>query len=116
MLGSLQVLEPMLAQVLQACTKRQVVCAEHARGFRKQHLAAVRGGRDTRGAVHVDSDVTRLPDRRLACVEPHSDAEGCTFWPCVSSQCSLALYRSGNGIARARKGEKKRITLRIDLA
>ena len=70
-----QVLEPVLAEVAQRDPVGQLVLDQLARRLRDQHLPAVSGRADPRGARDVEAHVARRPDRRLAGVDPDPDRQ-----------------------------------------
>ena len=100
-----EVLEPMLTEVGEADAGRQAPgrdglgCAGH------QHLAAVAGCRDARGAVDVQSNVVVAAERPLAGVEAHPDPDAHPLRPGLGGQC--ALRRAGRD-HRVRRGGKDR--------
>jgi hypothetical protein len=93
----------MLAQVAQAVGADQLACR-----LRQQDLSAVTRGRDARGAVHVDSDVSLVRQQRLAGVHTHPH-------PDRPVERRLHLPRRCERIRRPPERDEKRIALRVHL-
>ena len=81
LLGAIEVLEPVLAEVPERDVVRQLVGDQLARGARDQHLSAVAGRADPRGAVDVQTDVVVVSDLGLAGVDADPDADVDTLGP-----------------------------------
>jgi hypothetical protein len=116
MLGAIEVLEPVLAEVPERDVARQLVGDQLARGAGDQHLSAVAGRADPRGAVDVQPDVVILSDLGLAGVDadPHADVD--TRGPTLGSERPLRAHRGGDRVARPRERDEERVTLGVDLA
>ena len=99
--GRVQVLEPVLAEVAQRDPVGQLVLDELARRLRDQHLPAVASRADPRRARHVEPDVPRRPDRRLAGVDPDPDRA-------AASPPSRAAPARPPGSPRPRSGTRRR--------
>ena len=115
-LGAIEVLEPVLAEIPERDVRRQLVGDQLARGARDQHLPAVSGGADPRRAVHVQTDVIVLPDLRLAGVDAHPHAHVDALGPTLGRERPLRAHRGGDRVARPREGDEERVTLGVDLA
>lgn len=63
---------PVLANVLEPDV---VVPQQRFRHARQQHLSAVRGRADTRGAMDLQADLPQLSVFELAGMHPHSDLD-----------------------------------------
>src|SRR5204863_8977845 len=72
-LGTVDVLEPDAAEIVEPDILRQVTLDERRRRRGYQDLAAVPGIADPGGLVHGEADVPVAADRRLAGVESHAD-------------------------------------------
>ena len=114
--GAIEVLEPVLAEVPERDVARQLVGDQLARGARDQHLSAVAGRADPRGAMDVQADVVIVSDLGLAGVDadPHADVD--TLGPALGRQRPLRAHRGGDRVARPREGDEERIALGVDLA
>ena len=108
-LGVVQVLQAVLAEVAEGGPVGKVVLHQGAGGPGDQDLAAVPGRGDARGAVHVDADVALVREQRLPGVKTHPHADG------SSSESIARLGRRSEGIRGLRKGDEERVTLRIHL-
>ena len=109
-LGAVQVLEPMLADVVErdADAGAQLGDDELARGAGDEHLAAVRGRADARGAMDVHADVVVGADLGLAGVQAHAHAQVHALGPGVGRQRTLRGHRRGDGVGRARRRRRRR--------
>jgi hypothetical protein len=69
----------------------------------------VRGSRNSRGPVQVDSDIATVDQKRRAGVHsnPHLNR--------AAAQSLMRLLRSGERIMRRRKRDEERISLRVNL-
>jgi hypothetical protein len=115
-LGAIEVLEPVLAEIPERDVNRQFVGDELARGARDQHLPAVSGRADPRRAVHVETDVIILSDVRLTGVHPDAHAHVDALGPMLGRQRPLRADRGGDRVARPSEGDEERVTLGVDLA
>jgi hypothetical protein len=82
-LGLLQVLEAVGAQVTQRHARWQRVLSEHAGGLREQHLPAVSRSGDPRRAMHVQAHVADADELGRAGVQPHAYAQRGALGPSV---------------------------------
>ena len=71
----------MLSEVAQRHVGRQVVLGDLTRRTGDEHLPAVGGGADARGAGDADADVALAADRRLAGVDAHPHPERVVLGP-----------------------------------
>ena len=103
-LGRGEVLQPVLAEVAQACVARQVACC-----LRDQHLPSVPDRSDPRSAVHVEPHVALVVDERLTRVQPHPHAD--------RSGSQRVLSRSGGRerVGRSCERDEEGVALRVDL-
>ena len=99
------VLEPVRSEVADGVSTNQL-----PRRLRKKDLAAVRSGRDPRGAVHVDADIPLVGPRGLAGVDPDPHSNG----P-VCGEGSLCLDRCRKRVGRCLERDEERVPLRVDL-
>jgi len=100
-----QVLQPVLAEV----TNIDSGIEEIARRMRDQHLAAVSGGGNARGSVHIDTDVVLAGDDGLAGVDAYADANRAV------GERALRSLGGGDGAGGALKRHEEGVALRTDL-
>jgi hypothetical protein len=116
LLGTVEILELLLAEVDDAHTRRQVVGDELPCGAGEEDLPSVGRGRDPGGLVHAHSDVLFVAKRRgLAAVEAHPDANLGAPRPGVFGERPLPRDRTGERILCAREGVEEGVPLRVDL-
>ena len=104
--GSLELEQPlglidpgqlMLAEVVDLVSRVELL----ARPLREEDLAPAAGLADARGPMHVQTEVGRVADDRLACVKPHADAQLYIRGPLVRGECLLGGHgclRRGFGV------------------
>jgi hypothetical protein len=109
------VLELVLAEVPQRDIRRRVVAEELARRRGDEHLAAVAGGGDARGAVDAHPDVALAADGRLAGVNAHPHTQLAAAGPFMCGQRLLRVDSGADGVLRAAKRREERVALRVDL-
>ena len=114
--GTVEVLQPLLAEALERDPGRQVVVDQVARRPGQQDLAAVPGGHDPRGPVDAETDVAVVPHRRFARVEPHAYADLAAGGPSVRACAPLGSDRCEHRIPRASECGEERIALGVDHA
>jgi hypothetical protein len=104
-LRSGEVLEAVLAEI------GEVTAALDQRGGRgrEDNLAAMSGGGDPRGAMHVVSDVPFVSDDRGTGVDSRSNANR------PRRECSGERFRCGQRRRRTREGEEEGVTLGVHL-
>ena len=83
MFRPIEVLEPVVSEVEQAGTSREIVLHKRLRGPREEDLTPVPGGTDPRCPMHAQTDVTLLTYERLGRVEAHPDAHTRSLRPFV---------------------------------
>ncbi len=110
-LGMPSLVEAHLADILQpvdAQVRDVGVLEQIAGALRKHHLPGIRGGRDPRGAVHVEADVVVTRQLRLARVQahPHTHRVG---------QSVLALTCCGERIGCPAERDEEAVALRAHL-
>ena len=105
----------MLAEVVEGDAGVQLGDDELARGAGDEHLAAVRGRADARGAMDVDADVVVGADLGLPGVHAHAHAQIHALGPGVDRQRTLSGHRRGDGVGRAREGDEEGVALGVDL-
>ena len=88
-LGAPEVLEPVLAEVAQARTVREVVRGEGRGGGRQEHLPAVPGGHDPGGAVDGRTEVVVAAPFGVPAMDADPDAERPGFRPCRRREPAL---------------------------
>ena len=88
-----KVLEPVLAEISQACPSRQSLLGQCCGGRREQHLTAVSGGHDPGRPVDGRSEVVVAAPVGVAGVESHPDAQRPGFAP--SFRAKRLLGREG---------------------
>ena len=116
-LGTVDVLQPELAEVGDPDVLREVVLDERPRRSGHQHLATVRRGRDPRRPVDADSHVPVAADGRLARVQAHPDEHRLTVRPGLCGERALRGHRRCGRCRRARERREDRVALRVhDLA
>ena len=88
---------------------------KRARRFRHEHLAAVRGAGDSRGAMHVEAEVFVPDERGLAGVQPDTYSHLAAVRPGVLRQGLLRLRRAAAGIERAAEHDEERVAFGAQL-
>jgi hypothetical protein len=68
-----------------------------------------------RAAHDVEPEVALVAHGGLSGVNSHADAHLAATWPRVAPQRALRVNRGGDGVARARKREEERVSLRVHL-
>ncbi len=104
-LGTTQVLQPMLAEVVQL----DVLSEKRARRGRDDDLAAVPTRGDASAAVHVHADVALRCHPRLARVDAHPYAHGSVRQP------APRLERRRRGVRGRTEDDEESVSLRVDL-
>ena len=101
--GARQILEPVLAEV------GELELDERGRRGRDEHLPAVAGRGDPRGAVHVLSDVALVGEQGRPGVQadPHLDRPG--------ASAAVSLGRGRERTRRGREGDEEGVALGVDL-
>ena len=97
-LGPPQSLQVMLAEVAQLATGGQPVHDQGGRGRRQEHLAAMPGGHDPRGAVESRAEVVALARRGLAHVQAHADAERPGLAPRLARERALGVQAGADPV------------------
>ena len=116
MLGAIEILQPVLAQISEHDVSRQLIGDELMRQAGDQHLPAVSGSADPCRAMHVQTDVIILSDVRLAGVHPHTHTHVDALGPTLGCERPLRAHRGGDRVARPGEGDEERVTLGVDLA
>ena len=114
-LGTVEVLEPELAEVAFVHAGQLVVGEHRRRRLRGQDLAAVARGHDPRRAMDAHPVIAGLRDQGLAGVEPHPHQQLAIFGPDVSLQRPLRIRGRGRGVAGPREDVEERVALRVHL-
>ena len=81
---------------------------------RDEHLAAVTGRADPRGAMHLDPHVGPCADPPLARVQPHAHADPRVVGPRMPLERELRLDRGTEGRGCGREDGEERVALRAD--
>jgi hypothetical protein len=76
---------------------------------RKQHLPAVAGGADARGAMDADADVVVRGRYRFAGMQAHPHAQRSALWPGMIVQRALRGDRAADRVLHAAEGDEKSI-------
>jgi hypothetical protein len=112
-LGPVEVLEPVHAEIANADVVGKIVLDQLAGGVGDKHLAAVASRPDAGGAVYADAHVALGAQFRLPGVETaahfHLSARG----PRVSSQAPLGVDGGCYGIGGGPEGNEERVALRV---
>jgi hypothetical protein len=106
-LGAIEVLEPVLAEIAQRDVGGQLVGDQLARGAGDEHLRTMAGRADPRRAVHVQADVIVVADLGLAGVDPHPHAHVDVLGPALGGERALGADRGGDRVARADEGDEE---------
>src|SRR5581483_12118027 len=114
LLGTVEILQPPLAEVAEADARRQLVLDEVARRAREQHLSAVSCSCDPRRLVHAEADVSVLADTRLAGMQAHPHPYVGASRPAVCCEVTLRVDGGGDSVLRPPEGDEERVSLRID--
>ena len=109
------VLQPVLAEILERAPVRQVVLDQNPGGLRDQDLAPVRRAGDPGGPVHVDADVVAALCQPLAGVQAHPDPKGPALGPSVGGQVALGDHRGLRGAHRTGERHEEGVSLGADL-
>jgi hypothetical protein len=112
-LGPVEVLEPVRAEIANADVVGEIVLDQLAGGVGDKHLAAVARRPDAGGAVDADADVTLSPHLRLPGVETRAHVHLSVFGPRVSSQAALGVDGCCCGVGRGPERNEERIALRV---
>src|SRR2546426_4865032 len=113
-LGPIEVLEPVLTEVMERGSLQLGVLEHGGRCERNEYLASVRPGHDPRGAVHAEAVVPLIRHGRLGCVDAHSHAKAASRRPFLRSERLLAVDRGGGRLLGARERKEERVTLIVD--
>ena len=108
-------LRRMHAQVEQADAGRQIVLDQLLGRIRKEDLAAVPDGTDTRAAMYAQTVVALVSHRRLARVQTHPHPALGSVGPLVRGQSALSRHRRVDGMPRPSERDEERVALRVDL-
>ena len=115
-LGTIEVLEPVLTKIPERDVGRQFVGDQLACGARNQHLPTLAGRADPRRAMHVQADVVIQPDLRLAGVHADAHAHLDALGPTLGRRRALRAHGGGDRVARSPEGDEEPVTLGMDLA
>ncbi len=113
--GLVQVLQLVFAQIAECHIWQGVVPQQLARRLRHQHLPAVAGRADSRGAMDAEADVALFADGRLARVDPHAHQQLSVAGPRLTGELPLRRDGGRDRILRARERDEERVALRVDL-
>ena len=109
----IDVLQAPFAHVSNRDTRREVFLGQLPRRGREQHLAAVPGRADTRGAMDADPDVALLAHPRLTRVQAHAHFDGTPVRPALNRQVALSVDGGRDGVGSRAEGDEERIALRV---
>jgi hypothetical protein len=70
--------------------------------------------RDARGAVHIQTNITRFCTQRLTCVKTHPNSDDRSLGPGVASEHSLCLDSGRDSISGSYKRDETRIALSVN--
>ncbi len=115
MLGMLEVLQPMLAEVAQIDTIRQRLAQQRPRRRRDQDLPAMADARDAAGPMDVEADVGLRREARLPGMETDPDADFAALRPRLGGQRALRPHGCRHGAGRGREGHEEGVALGADL-
>ena len=114
-LGSREILEPMLAEVREAHPGRQTAHREPLRGCRQQHLSAMpRCGHPSR-AMDIETDVVVAAQHALAGMESHPNPDGGVRGPGLGGQRPLGGGHRADRAGRRWKDREEGVALGADL-
>ena len=109
----IDVLQAPFAQISNRDTRREVFLGQLPRRGREQHLAAVAGRADTRGAMDADPDVALLAHPRLTRVQAHAHSDCTSVRPALGRQVALSVDGGRDGVGSRAEGDEERIALRV---
>src|SRR5205085_11066498 len=81
-----------------------------------QHLAAVAGVADADGTVDREPDVLIADQRRLARVDPDTNAQIDVVRPVVLGERALGCHGRVRGLLRAAEGDEERVAVCVELS
>jgi hypothetical protein len=114
-LRSLEILQPVLTQILQSNTV-QIEILDHAcRRGREQDLAAVPGGTNPRGAVHSDPNVSVIVKMGLGGMKAYADADSNPVSESLALQRPLRRDCRGDSVTGPLEDDEELISSRVDL-
>jgi hypothetical protein len=114
-LGSIEVLEAMLAEVAEADSRQLVILEDGAGRLRKQYLPAVPRRRDPRRAMDAETVVALVADAGLARVHAHSHTTLHSVRPGMLGERALRRACGQRGVRGLAKGDEEGVALRVDL-
>ena len=112
--GSLQVLEPVLAQVGKGYPVGQLVDDQRCSRSRQQYLSAVSRSHDPGGAVHDRPEVVAATSLRFTGVKGHAHAKGPDVGPGLVAKRVLGLDARLQGAGRRREHGHHPVARRLD--
>ena len=115
MLGVVDVLQAVIAEIPKGGAGRQAVLDERPGGTGEDDLPAVSRPGDPRGSVHVDADIVVPARNPLAGMEAHPDSRRGVEGPLVRGQGPLGGHGRPNGAHRAGKRDEEGVPLGPDL-
>ena len=115
LLRTIDVLQPVFAEVAQGHAWNLVVVNDAGGGAREEHLSTVRDGADSRGAMDGDAGVVVIGNVWLARVQTHANRNPSSVRPVMIREGVLSRDRAFNCIARMTEGDEERVALRPNL-
>jgi hypothetical protein len=110
-----KVFEPVLPHVPKGRPLFERGFDQRSRALGQQHLAAVRGTRDSRSAVNIQANVVRPAEGAGAGVKTHPDADGAALRPRVLRQGALRIHRGGDGVTSRLEHDEEGVALGAEL-
>jgi hypothetical protein len=107
MLGLVEVLQPVTAQVADGDSLGQARAHENPRGVGEKDLSTVSGGGDPRRSVYVDPNVVTTADGTFPRVHAHPDPERPSVRPRFGGEAPLRCHRCADRRRRRAEYDKE---------
>src|SRR5579859_3027619 len=111
----LQVLQAVRTQIPQAQPFRQVMLHQVSRGLREQHLTAMPGAHDARGAMDVQAEIAISGKLGFTRMQPHAHTHAHPIGPGMQSKSALGIDGRRESIARTSESYNIGVPLRTHI-